>query len=66
MDDWLERLLLRGAALFELVGGGGADPQQRVLWMLAMFNLTTSRILAQRIDVRIVGDDFLSEEHLAR
>jgi len=28
MDDWLERLFLKGAALFEQVGSGGADQQE--------------------------------------
>ena len=66
MDDWLERLFLKGAALFEQVGSGGADQQERALWMLAMFNLTTSYFLTQRIYARIAGDDILSEENLAR
>ncbi len=66
MDDWLERLFLKGAALFEQVGRGGADQQERVLWMLAMFNLTTSYFLTQRIYARIAGDDILSEENLVR
>ncbi|MBW1885071.1 MAG: TetR/AcrR family transcriptional regulator [Deltaproteobacteria bacterium] len=66
MDDWLERLFLKGAAVFEQVGRGGADQQERALWMLAMFNLTTSYFLTQRIYARIAGDDILSEENLAR
>ncbi|MAG29916.1 MAG: hypothetical protein CL908_03360 [Deltaproteobacteria bacterium] len=66
MDDWLERLFLKGAALLEQVGDGGADLQERALQMIAMFNLTTSYFLTGRIYTRIAGDDIVSEENLAR
>jgi AcrR family transcriptional regulator len=65
MEDWLERLFLKGAALLEGAGGGG-DRRERALSMIAMFNLTTSYFLTQRIYGRIAGDDILSDENLAR
>ncbi|MCP4908837.1 MAG: TetR/AcrR family transcriptional regulator [bacterium] len=66
MDDWLERLFLKGAALFEHRGSGDTDQQERALLMIAMFNLTTSYFLTERIYARIAGDQILSEENLAR
>lgn len=66
MDDWLERLFRKGAALLEETSDSDADLQERALSMIAMFSLTTSYFLTQRIYARIAADDILSEESLAR